>query len=52
MQQATLNLDLRAKKTRKQVFFDQIDQVVPWAALIELISSCYPEGKTGRPPFC
>ena len=46
-----MNLDLSAKKTRKQVFLDQMDQVVPWAALVELIAPYYPEGKTGRPPF-
>lgn len=51
MKQATLNLDLSAKKTRKQVFLDQMDQVVPWAALVELIAPYYPEGLKGRPPF-
>ena len=51
MKQATLDLDLRAKKPRKQVFLGQMDQVVPWAALVELIAPYYPEGKTGRPPF-
>ena len=51
MKQATLPLDLSVKKTRKQVFLDQMDQVVPWAALVELIAPYYPEGKTGRPPF-
>ena len=51
MKQATLNLDLCAEKTRKQVFLDQMDQVAPWAVLIELIAAHYPEGKTGRPPF-
>ena len=51
MKQATLNLDLSAKKTRKQVFLDQMDQVVPWAALVELIAPYYPEGLRGRPPF-
>lgn len=28
-----------------------MDQVVPWAALVELIAPYYPEGRTGRPPF-
>lgn len=51
MKQATLNLSLSAKKTRKQVFLQQMDQVVPWTALVELIAPYYPEGKTGRPPF-
>jgi IS5 family transposase len=51
MKQASLNLDLNEKKTRKQVFLEQMEQVVPWAALVELIAPYYPEGKTGRPPF-
>ena len=28
-----------------------MEQVVPWAALVELIALYYPEGRTGRPPF-
>ena len=51
MKQATLGLSLDIKKTRKRQFLEQMDQVVPWAALVELIAPYYPEGKTGRPPF-
>lgn len=51
MKQASLKLNLNVKKTRKQVFLEQMEQVVPWAALVELIAPYYPEGKTGRPPF-
>ena len=51
MKQAALNLNLSVKKTRKQVFLEQMDQVVPWGALVELIAPYYPEGRTGRPPF-
>lgn len=51
MNQAGLNLSLNAKKTRKQVFLEQIEQVVLWAALVEHIVPYYPEGKTGRSPF-
>ena len=51
MKQAALNLSLIVKKTRKQVFLEQMDQVVPWAALKELIAPYYPEGRKGRPPF-
>ena len=51
MKQAALNLNLSVKKTRKQVFLEQMDQVVPWATLVEVIAPYYPEGKTGRPPF-
>ncbi|WP_210545600.1 IS5 family transposase [Rhodoferax sp. PAMC 29310] len=51
MKQAALNLILSIKKTRKQVFLEQMEQVVPWAALVEVIAPYYPEGRTGRPPF-
>ena len=51
MKQTALNLSLIVKKTRKQVFLEQMDQVVPWAALEELIAPYYPEGRKGRPPF-
>ena len=51
MKQAALNLNLSVKKTRKQVFLEEMDKVVPWAALVEVIVPYYPEGKTGRPPF-
>ena len=51
MKQATLNLNLILKKTRKREFLEQMEQVVPWAALVELIAPYYPEGRTGRPPF-
>ena len=46
-----MNLNLQLKKTRKQVFLEQMEQVVPWTDLIALIAPYYPEGKNGRPPF-
>jgi len=51
MKQATLNLDLSAKKTRKQVFLDQMEKVVPWAALVELIAPTTPKVRPAGPPF-
>lgn len=51
MKQASLQLNLSVKKTRKQVFLEEMEQVVPWAALVQLITPYYPEGRTGRPPF-
>ena len=51
MKQASLNLDLNLKKTRKREFLEQMEQVVPWADLVALIAPYYPEGRTGRPPF-
>ena len=51
MKQSSLDLNLSTKKTRKQELLAQMDLVVPWAALVELITPYYPEGKNGRPPF-
>ena len=51
MKQAALNLGLQCKKTRKRQFLAEMERVVPWAALVELIAPCYPQGLNGRPPF-
>ena len=51
MKRTALSLNLSVKKTRKREFLEQMEQVVPWAALVELIAPYYPEGRTGRPPF-
>ena len=51
MKQSSLDLNLSTKKTRKQELLAQMDRVVPWAALIDVIAPYYPEGKNGRPPF-
>jgi transposase, IS5 family len=41
------------KRTRREKFLDEMDQVVPWQALIDLIEPLYPRNsKTGgRPPY-
>ena len=51
MKQTSLDLKLNIKRTRKQEFLAQMERVVPWAVLVELIAPYYPEGKNGRPPF-
>jgi IS5 family transposase len=51
MKQAALNLNLQLKKTRKQVFLEQMEQLVSWTNLISLIAPYYPEGNSARPPF-
>ena len=51
MKQTALALNLSVKKTRKRELLEQMEKVVPWAALVECIAPFYPEGKTGRPPF-
>ena len=51
MKQTSFDLNLIARKMRKQVFLEQMDHVVPWTELVELIAPYYSEGKNGRPPF-
>ena len=51
MKQSELGLNLSSKRTRKRVFLDEMERVVPWRDLIALIEPHYPKGKTGRPPF-
>ncbi len=46
-----MNLQLSVKKTRKQVFPEQMEAIVPWNDLVSRIAPYYPEGRTGRPPF-
>ena len=51
MKQADLGLNLTTKRTRKREFLDEMERVVPWQALVELINPYAPDGKRGRPPF-
>jgi transposase, IS5 family len=54
MDQMTFGLDPLPKKTRKEVFLDEMNQVVPWAALVALIkphARGAHQALGGRPPF-
>jgi len=54
MNQITLGLDPLPKKTRKEVFLDEMNQVVPWSALVALIqphARGAHQALGGRPPF-
>ena len=51
MKQTDLGLNLTTKRTRKREFLAQMERVVPWGALVELVAPYAPEGKKGRPPF-
>jgi IS5 family transposase len=41
----------KKKTTRRDKFLAEMNQVVPWARLVELIRPHYPTGKRGRPPM-
>src|SRR5574337_719388 len=51
MKQRDLGLSLSTRRTRKTVFLDEMNRVVPWAELLALIEPHAPRAKTGRPPF-
>ena len=51
MKQADLGLNLSTKRTRKREFLDEMNRVVPWAALVALVTPHAPAGRRGRPPF-
>ncbi len=51
MKQSYLGLNPTTNRTRKREFLAQMERVVPWAALVELVAPFAPEGKKGRPPF-
>lgn len=43
--------EMSAKRTRKRVFLEEMERVVPWTELVAQIVPHMPSGKTGRPPY-
>lgn len=49
---AQAEYDKKKKRTRREVFLEKMEQVVPWSRLMEVIEPYYPKsGKRGRPPM-
>jgi len=40
----------KKKQTRRDKFLAEMEEVVPWARLVERLRSFYPKGERGRPP--
>src|ERR687894_623080 len=40
----------KKKQTRRDRFLAEMEQVVPWARLVERLRPLYPKGERGRPP--
>ena len=38
------------RKSKREVFLEEMDRIVPWSGLVELIQPHYPRGEQGRPP--
>ena len=51
MKQLGLGLNLSTKKTRKRELLEEMERVVPWAALVQIVEPHCPRAKTGRPPM-
>ena len=51
MKQLGLGLNLSTKKTRKREFLEEMERVVPWTALVQIVEPHCLRAKTGRPPF-
>lgn len=41
----------KKKRTRREVFLAEMDQVIPWSSLLRLIGPVYPTAGRGRPPY-
>ena len=41
----------KRKKTRREVFLEEMEQVVPWKSLLSLIEPFYPVAGRGRDPY-
>jgi len=48
---ASLAYDSKKKKTRREKFLEEMDQVIPWAELLAVIRKYYPEAGNGRQPM-
>ena len=49
---ASLSYDLKKKQTRRERFLQEMEQVVPWQALLAVVEPFYPtSGQPGRPPM-
>ena len=47
---ATLAESVKKRKTKRERFLDEMESVVPWAALLALIEPHYPKAGKGRRP--
>ena len=39
-----------ARKSRRELFLDEMDKIVPWGGLVALVGPYYPKGENGRAP--
>jgi IS5 family transposase len=48
---ASLAYESKKKKTRREQFLEEMDKVIPWAELVQVIEKYYPKAGNGRQPM-
>jgi IS5 family transposase len=48
---ASLAYDNKKKKTRRELFLEEMDKVIPWKELLQVIEPYYPKAGEGRQPM-
>ncbi len=48
---ASLAYENRGKKPRREKFLDEMNKVIPWGELLEVIKAYYPKAGNGRQPM-
>jgi IS5 family transposase len=48
---ASLAYENKKKKTRREKFLEEMNQVIPWKELIQIIKTYYPKAGNGRQPM-
>jgi len=48
---ASLAYESKKKKTRREKFLEEMDQVIPWQELVKVIERYYPKAGNGRQPM-
>jgi len=41
----------KKRKTRREIFLDRMDKLIPWKQLEKKVARYYPKGQNGRPPY-
>ena len=41
----------KKRKTRREIFLERMDKLIPWKQLEKKVARYYPKGRNGRPPY-
>ena len=41
----------KKRKTRREIFLERMDKLIPWQKLEKKVARYYPKGENGRPPY-